>query len=342
MLPGLFIFTDSMDHLVSAMEEEESLVMDLPNYISQVNPDYRELEISPREISTLQGYQDMNSKNMTARQASINVLILSLLSIAAGWVGILLKNWTGNANLALLTFLTVPPLGILIVSVFYTEKKLDLGMQINLKRNRGLYLFTFLIVPLLVTLILITGSLAGWITFNGFIVKGVGAYLGAVVIFLFSNFIKNCLEELTWRGFFSRQFEAAGIPAMLNHLLTGTVWTLWHVPYWIFLLDQTTILQFSFQNKTTLIFLSALFLLASSVLFGEIRLLSGSTWPAILLHAILDAATIPLIVKGFVAVKPSISIWFSPDRSNVAFILLLFGTGTVLYSIRKKKGSVAD
>ena len=330
MSPALFIFAESMDHLASAVEEEERMDMELNNLISQVRPDYRDIEVTPHEISSLQGYEYRHKKSLTKKQAFLNIFILGAISMAAEWLGILLNKLTGDSKLALLAFLSVPPLGILALNVINPDRKLDLGLELQVKKNWAVYLFTVFLIPLFTLVILFTGRLTGFITFTGLIEKGLGTFFSLVVISFFSNFIKNCLEEFTWRGFFSRQFEAAGVPGLLNHLLTGIVWLLWQIPYWIFLLDPTA----SAQPGLTAIMMVCLSLLASSLVYGEVRLLSGSAWPAVFLRASLNAVTIPLVLQGFVIVQPSAAIWLAPESSSVVFILFFAITGIVLYRIR--------
>jgi hypothetical protein len=340
----LFIFTESLDHLVlcqtlknrpdtalvSAVEEEEWMNMEIPHLVSYARPDYRDIEVTPREMSSLQGYAQKISKNITKKQALLNVFILGAISVAAGWLGVLLNNLTGDPKLALLAFLAVPPLGILALKTFNPDRKLDLGLEFQLKKNWFIYLCAFLIFPFLTMVVLFTGRMTGFTTFTGLLEKGFGAYFSLVVISFFSDFIKNCLEEFTWRGFFSRQFEAAGAPAMLNHLLTGTVWMLWQVPYWLLLFGPSA----SAPPSLTAILMVCLSFLTLSVVYGEIRLLSRSTWPAVFMRASLNAVTIPLILHGFVSVQPSAAVWLSPESGSIAYILLFVITGIVLYRIR--------
>ena len=307
--------------------------MELSNHVSQARPESRDIEVTPREISSLQGYEFGKRKSVTGKQALSNIIFLGVISMTAGWLGVLLNKWTGDAQLALLAFLAIPPLGILALNIFFPDRKLDLGLEPQLKKNRLVYLCAVLIFPFLTMIVLFAGRVTGFITFTGFIEKGIGVFIGLAVISFFSDFIKNCLEEFTWRGFFSRQFEAAGVPTLLNHLLTGMIWLLWQVPYWLFLLDRTA----SGNPEPITILMVCLSLLASSIVYGEIRLLSRSTWPTVLLRASLDAVSIPLILHGFISIQPSAAPWLSPDTNSIAIIILFCITGVGFHQFRTRK-----
>ncbi len=313
--------------------------MDFSEYIFIAPPLKKDEQEIPQEISTLNGYEGkpVKKQKLRKRQLWFNILFISLLSFAAGWFGILLKSLTGQTNLALSVFLVIPPTGVLILTLTKKRYDINLGLRPNFYKNGCSYTLSFLLIPGLVTVTLAIGKLGGWISFDGLVNQGIGSMVSAVVLFFFSDFIKNCLEEFTWRGFFTQHFYSLGIPDLLNHFLTGIVWIVWHIPYWFFLLDKASIAAFSTLNTGTFVLVGSLFLLALSFVFGEIRLLTNSTWPAVILHTSLNAITITLLLKGFVIVKTSAEIWLSPGGNSIIFILLLIIVGIVLNRLRSLK-----
>lgn len=317
--------------------------MEFFEFVFFLPPQNSECLDSPQEISTLSGYESrsVKKKNLSKKQLGFNILLLSLFAIAAGWFGILLKSLTGQTNLALSIFLVLPPMGVLILNLVYKKNAVHPGLKIKLKNNSLSYIFAFLLFPVLVALTVIVGNFARFISIEGLVNQGVGALFSAVVLLFFSDLIKNSLEEFTWRGFFTQQFKLLGIHDLLNHLLTGLIWVLWHIPYWLFLLDKASISAFSSLNTPTFILMGSLLLLSSSFVFGEIRLLTGSTWPAVILHTSLNAVTIALLTNGFVSVAPSAELWMSPGGNSIMIIALLTIVGLALYRFRTKKKSSA-
>lgn len=135
-----------------------------------------------------------------------------------------------------------------------------------------------------------------------------------------------------------RPGQGAGLPDLANHLLTGGVWAVWHFPYWLFLLDRSTLQEFTTVSLPVFVALSVLNLVTSAILYGEVRLLTGSTWSAVLLHTAANAFTLALLLEGFVSVEPDREVWFSPGGIGLSGIALttLAGLGMLLYRRRKK------
>lgn len=88
-------------------------------------------------------------------------------------------------------------------------------------------------------------------------------------------------EEIGWRGFLApRMTEAFGFKT--GALLTGGIWTLWHLPLVFFA---------GYNNGTPWWFAVGCFavlMLGMSVIMAWLRLVSGSLWTAALLHASHD------------------------------------------------------
>ena len=84
-------------------------------------------------------------------------------------------------------------------------------------------------------------------------------------------------EEIGWRGYMLTRLIDAGLPQPV--LLSGLIWGLWHVP----------LILGGVYLAGTPPFLSALLWMvtatAFSFVFARLRLVTGSVWPAIILHA---------------------------------------------------------
>jgi membrane protease YdiL (CAAX protease family) len=313
--------------------------MDFSEFLFIAPPQNHNDHETPQEIDHLNGYagNHLQKQKLSRKQLVVNILLLSFFSVTAGWFGVFMKSLTGQTNLALLVFLAVPPMGVLILNLVNKKSELNPGLRINLKRSGGSYALSLLLIPGLAVILLAIGKLGGWISMDGLADRGFGALINTILLGFFSNLIKNCLEEFTWRGFFTQHFKSLGTPDLLNHLFTGIIWSLWHLPYWLFLLDKASISAFSPLDSTAFVITGSLFLVALSFVFGEIRLLTNSIWPVVLLHSSLNAVTITLLLKGFVTVKSSAALWLSPGGNSIVFMLLLLIVGLVLYRIRSLK-----
>jgi membrane protease YdiL (CAAX protease family) len=88
-------------------------------------------------------------------------------------------------------------------------------------------------------------------------------------------------EETGWRGYLLPKLTGLGLKPAL--LLSGLLQGLWHVPFIIF-----TTVYHSDGNQWLVVPLFISTMSVAGVLFGYLRVKSGSTWPAVLGHAIFN------------------------------------------------------
>jgi CAAX protease family protein len=111
-------------------------------------------------------------------------------------------------------------------------------------------------------------------------------------------------EELGWRGYLLPQIYSMGRARAL--VLVGLIWAAWHMPL-IFL----TPLYHSAGNRLIVLPLFVGTIVAASFVFGYLRILTASVWPASLAHSVhnaawgtlgaLTATSSPVIVNEYLA-----------------------------------------
>ncbi|QGQ96552.1 CPBP family intramembrane metalloprotease [Paenibacillus psychroresistens] len=88
-------------------------------------------------------------------------------------------------------------------------------------------------------------------------------------------------EEFGWRGYlFPRLYKLGRVK---TSIIIGLVWAAWHYP--ILLLTDT---YHPGGNRLVVLLLFTLIIVSASFIYNELRMITGSIWPACLLHASLN------------------------------------------------------
>lgn len=270
-----------------------------------------------------------------------NIIIVSLFTVGGGWLGIWLNNLTGNTappmqSLGALVWLTSPALSGFLLRAVGGDGWKDAGFGLNLPSGWRWYLLALLVYPLAALLTFGLAALFGFISTDGFAAQGFGAYISAVGVIFVGSLMKNFFEEFAWRGYLTPRLEAAKVHPMINHIIVSVLWTSWHLPYYYYYLDRAVLESAITTSIPVFIALAYFIQIPTSILFGELRLISKSTWTVFLLHNVINAVSMPLLINGFIKVNESLAPIFTPTNEGV-IVAILFGiVGWMLYKHRMK------
>ncbi len=271
-----------------------------------------------------------------------NIIIVSLFTVGGGWLGIWLNNVTGNTqppmqSLGVLVWLTTPAFSGFLLRAFGGDGWKDSGFGLNLISGWKWYLLSILVYPLVSLLTFGLGALFGIVSAEGFASQGFNAYVSAAGVMLAGSLMKNFFEEFAWRGYLTPRFEAAKLHPMLNHFIVSLLWMTWHLPYYYYYLDRTTLNNAVTTSVPVFILIGYLVMFPTAILFGEIRLLSKSVWPVFILHNMINALSMPLLINGFIEVKGTLAPVFTPTNEGILVSLLFGAVGWLLMQYRLKK-----
>jgi len=266
-----------------------------------------------------------------------NLSLFALVTLGAGFVGAGVNVLTGAENsmegLGTLIWLVGPLAANLGLRAFGGDGWKDFGIGFGGRAAWRSYLGAVLI-PLVVTLGVLALAVATGVVKLGNSPDGAVALLSAVGVTFAGSAVKNIFEEFAWRGYLTPRLEALGVSAPLGWLITGLIWAGWHIPYYLFFLDAEALAQHTTLSPVALIALATLLLPLQAIVYGELRLQSGSVWPAWLMHNIANAVSLTLFAGGFVSRPAGLGLILSPGTEGVAYGLALGLIGFGLYRMR--------
>ena len=293
-------------------------------------------------IQCLKESNTINIQNQSNKTTIRNLAIFIIVVLAIGWIGrgldVLMDN-PASEGLGILLWIITQLGASLILRAFAGDGWKDFGIKPNFKGNSSWYVIAFLVYPVLTALVLIIGSGLGLITFPNFSLITLGLVIQAFALGILPQFIKNFLEEAAWRGYLAPKVYSLRMNDFVGHLIVGLVWGAWHIPYYMFFLDRAVLQNFTTLNLAAFIPLSIVVIISWAMVYGEIRLLTNSIWPAVLMHMVEDAFLNQLFTEHHIQIIPGTDWLISPVNGLISiFFFIALGVG--LRQLRKKKQSV--
>ncbi len=270
-----------------------------------------------------------------------NIIIVALFTVGGGWIGIWLNNITGNTmpplqSLGALVWLTTPALSGILLRAFGGDGWKDAGFGLNLISGWKWYLTAILVYPLAALLTFGMATLLGAVNADGFATQGLNAYISTAGMIVIGSLMKNIFEELAWRGYLTPRLDAAKVHPILNHLIVGVLWWAWHLPYYYYFLDHAVLEAAITTSIPVFLAIGFFVMLPTSILFGELRLISKSVWTVFILHEVINGLSMPLIINGFIKTNGLLGTIFTPTNEGIVTSILFGAAGWMLYQYRMK------
>lgn len=218
----------------------------------------------------------MDQSSKIKRNIAIYIIGVLLLSAIGGVV-----TASGNESGGVI-FIIGPILMTVLLRFFGGDAWKDAGLSLNIKVSWPWYLFSLLVYPIIITMVIVLGSVLGLTQINGNLSSLLSTFGAGFAAQFLPRMIFALFEEWGWRGYLEPRLVALGVPDVRRHWFVGIVWALWHFP----LVLSTPYTEIPYALFFPL-FMVAIILTA--IVYGQLRKASGTVWTAVVMHGIGNA-----------------------------------------------------
>lgn len=279
------------------------------------------IEFNSRMISMKEDVKMIDRKTKTTFMLCS---IFSLSVLGLGFLSPLLGGGPSNPGPGFVLWGTAPLLVAIAIRIA-SKDWTDFGIKLNLKKNIIWYIIAFIAFPVMTLLSFLVCGWASVSVFSGFSMsKFMNAFLSALPVF----FIFAVFEEFGWRGYLVPKLASTGMNIIMMNVIVAAVWAAWHLPYF-----RELSWVYSSEDLWTFIPRFFLAMFTFSMVYTEIRLLSKSVWPAVIMHCLMNSFGHPL-AADFLHIAPGKE--YLASSTGVVMIVLSALLGIGLYMWRMK------
>ena len=262
------------------------------------------------------------------KQAIRNIIVFAILVNVLAWLGPVLGGDPTAPGPGFLVWATAPMVSALVMKLLFRDK-VSLGFKPAFRGNGRWYVLSILAFPVAISIVLALGLLLGASSISSFTIL---AFVTAMIPLAVTFFIFAFFEEIGWRGYLAPKVYGLN-DRLLGHVLVGVIWASWHFPYLRELWSHTS------EGLVTLLPRFILGTIIFAVVYGEIRIRTGSVWPAVLMHwtgnTIANTLLTGFAGAGFVSLVTG-KEWLGSFGVEGVLMIALFGLlGTILYLERR-------
>ncbi|WP_318245312.1 CPBP family intramembrane glutamic endopeptidase [Paenibacillus gallinarum] len=273
-------------------------------------------------------------------QTTRNIFVFTIIVVLCGWLGVFVDSFLteqpeGN-TLGMGIWLVFPMLTAIVLILYSKISWKEIGIKPNFKGNLRWYLISVLIFPAVTVTILVIGNAFKWIDMSELNLRTfTGVFFSTILI----GFIKNIFEETVWRGFLTSQLVKLNLTDWKIYLLVGSVWGIWHVPYYMMFLPETDMQVVLPVSRIIFTVVAILTMICWSIMFIELYRITNSIWPCVLLHTVEDSLINPLVISGFISISSGKEIVISPICGVITSLLYL-SVGLAIKASRRRQTKV--
>lgn len=275
----------------------------------------------------------MNNINMCKRD-KITLAIFVFVTITAGIFGYLLdqiltEQPEGN-SLGMGLWLILPFAAGIVLRIINKDLN-QIGARPNFKKNGKWYATAFFVFPCITCTCIIMAKIMGALVVGN--IEWNKLFILMLTTFL-ANIIKNIFEEFAWRGCLVPYLEKTRMNDWLLYLISGLIWGMWHITYYMFFLPDKYFIEIS---RPMMVASGIVLMIFWSPLFVELRRLTNSVWPGVILHSMEDAVpTLLFVTVSVLQIKENFAVMLDPISGIVpTALVVLIGLKLRKYRIKR-------
>lgn len=262
------------------------------------------------------------------------LIIFIIITLASGWIGVaidsvLTEQPEGN-SLGMGLWLILPFLTGIILRIVYRDWK-NIGLKLNIRDNKKWYILSIGIYLLVTAITIGLAKIFNLIEVSNF---AKGSFLSLAIASVTGGLLKNIFEEFAWRGYLTPKLIELKLNDWSIYGISGLVWALWHVPYYLVFLPD---IYFESISRGNMILIGCILMVCWAIMYVEIYRITKSVWPCVLMHTVEDAVpNVMVMTGGFVSLTKIGDILLNPITGVIATAIFI-ATGLLLRRFRIMK-----
>jgi hypothetical protein len=227
-----------------------------------------------------------------------------------------------------LIFIIGPILMMILLRFFGGDGWKDAGLSLNIKENWHWYLFSLLVYPIIMTMVIGLGVILGVTKVNGNLNSLLPVLIAGFTAQLIPRMIFAMFEEWGWRGYLEPRFVALGVPDTRRHLFVGAVWALWHFPL---------VLSTAYTEIPYAIFFPffVVAVILTAVVYGQLRKVSETVWTSVVMHGVGNAFGWAILQNNLLTFNNK--LFANPAPESILSIVIIGVLGWWMLYKRKTK-----
>lgn len=270
--------------------------------------------------------KDFDKKKKTIR----NIIIFCIAIMVLTFISPLLGGSPSKPGPGFVLWGTTPLL-VAVVMRIVTRDWSDAGFKPAIRKNALWYIISILAFPVMTVLTFFIGEMISVSSFSDFsLTSYLKTFLTAIPVF----FIFSIFEEFGWRGYLVSKLASTGINSYLSYAIIAVIWSTWHLPYF-----RELAWVYSPEDLATFIPRFYLAMFAFAILYNEIRIITGSVWPAVIMHCVMNSFGHPL-TADYIKIVPGQEYLVS--STGILLIIFIGFMGIALNRWRMRKASPSN